>query len=301
VEPFRGERGLELSQEKTRITRIEDGFDFLGQTGRQYRQGRQEKLLITPSPKNVKAFLETVRAVVKAHQQAPAGELILRLNPLIRGWARYHRQVVSRRTCTRVTHAILGRRWRWARRRHPTKGARWVKKRSFRTTPTREWIFAARLTGRDGTVRQVRLVAAVDVPIQRHTKIQAAANPSDPAWEVYFEQRLGVRREHTLMEHTLMEHTLMEHTLMEHTLMGRRQLLALWKDQRGLCPVCHQQITTRSGWHTHHLVWRSHGGTDGGTDGVANRVLLHPTCHRQVHSQRLSVAKPRPATGVGKA
>jgi RNA-directed DNA polymerase len=277
VEQFLRERGLELSPEKTRITQIEDGFDFLGQTVRKYRQGRQEKLLITPSPKNVQAFLDTVRAVVKEHQQAPAGELILRLNPLIRGWARYHRHVVSRRTFARVTHLIFVRLWRWARRRHPTKGAGWVKKRYFRTTPTREWIFAARWIGPDGTARQVRLVEAVDTSIQRHTKIRAAANPYDPAWEVYFEHRLGVQ--------------------MAHTLRGRRQLLALWQDQRGLCPVCHQKITPLSGWHNHHLVWRSHGGTD----GAANRVLLHPTCHRQVHSQRLSVAKPRPATGVGKA
>jgi RNA-directed DNA polymerase len=277
VEQFLRERGLELSQEKSRITRIEDGFDFLGQTVRKYRHGQQEKLLITPSQKNVKAFLDTVRAIVKNHKQAPAGELILRLNPLIRGWASYHRHVVSRRTFARVTHAIFVRLWRWARRRHPTKRTGWVKKRYFRTTPTREWIFAARWTGPDGTVRQVRLGEAVDRPIQRHTKIQAAANPYDPAWEVYFEHRLGVH--------------------MEHTLTGRRQLLALWKEQRGICPVCGRKITTLSGWHNHHLVWRSHGGTD----GMANRVLLHPTCHRQVHSQRLSVAKPRPATGVGKA
>jgi RNA-directed DNA polymerase len=277
VEQFLRERGLELSQEKTQITRIEDGFDFLGQTVRKYRRGKQEKLLITPSQANVKAFLGKVRAIVKAHRQAPAGELILRLNPLIRGWARYHRHVVSRKTFARVTHLMFVLLWRWARRRHPNKGVRWVKKRYFRTTATRDWIFAARLTELDGTVRQVRLAAAVDVPIQRHTKIQAAANPYDPAWEVYFEHRLGVH--------------------MEHTLKGRRQLLALWQEQRGLCPVCRQKITTLSGWHNHHLVWRSRGGTEWAT----NRVLLHPTCHRQVHSQGLSVAKPRPKMGVGKA
>jgi RNA-directed DNA polymerase len=277
VEQFLVERGLELSLEKTQITRIEDGFDFLGQTVRKYRRGKQEKLLITPSQKNVKAFLDKVRVIVRDSKQAPAGELILQLNPLIRGWARYHRHAVSRKTFTRVTHAIFVLLWRWARRRHPNKGKGWVKKRYFRTTPTREWIFAARLTGPDGAARQVRLAEAVDMPIQRHIKIQAAANPYDPAWEVYFEQRLGVK--------------------MEHTLQGRRQLLTLWKEQRGICPICTRKITTLSGWHNHHLVWRSQGGAD----GAANRVLLHPTCHYQVHSQRLSVAKPRPATGVGKA
>ena len=69
---------------------------------------------------------------------------------------------------------------------------------------------------------------------------------------------------------------------------------SLWKEQNGLCPVCHQRITTLTGWHNHHIVWRTHGGSD----TTENRVLLHPNCHRQVHSQGLTVVKPRLATGV---
>ena len=81
---------------------------------------------------------------------------------------------------------------------------------------------------------------------------------------------------------------------MEANLWGRRQLLHLWKAQDGLCAVCHQKITTLTGWHNHHIVWRSHGGSE----GADNRVLLHPNCHRQVHSQGLTVVKPRPEKGV---
>ena len=81
---------------------------------------------------------------------------------------------------------------------------------------------------------------------------------------------------------------------MESNLIGKRRLLHLWKEQDGICPVCSDKITRLTGWHNHHIVWRSHGGSD----SADNRVLLHPTCHRQVHSQQLSVAKPRPATGV---
>jgi RNA-directed DNA polymerase len=81
---------------------------------------------------------------------------------------------------------------------------------------------------------------------------------------------------------------------MEANLRGRRQLLQLWKAQDGLCAVCHQKITTLTGWHNHHIVWRSHGGSE----GADNRVLLHPNGHRQVHSQGLTVVKPRPEKGV---
>jgi RNA-directed DNA polymerase len=104
--------------------------------------------------------------------------------------------------------------------------------------------------------------------------VRAAANPYDPTWELYFEQRLGVK--------------------MANNLRGRRQLLRLWREQEGCCPVCHQKITHLTGWHNHHLIWRSQGGSD----KAENRVLLHPTCHHQVHSQGLFVEKPRPSPGV---
>src|SRR5438270_5178707 len=76
VEAFLKERELELSEEKTRITHIEEGFDFLGQNVRKYKTGKRHKLLITPSKKNVKAFLEKIRAIVKANKAVSAGKLI---------------------------------------------------------------------------------------------------------------------------------------------------------------------------------------------------------------------------------
>jgi RNA-directed DNA polymerase len=83
IESFLRARGLELSHEKTQITHIEEGYDFLGQNIRKYKG----KLLIKPSKKNVRTFLDKVRRTVKGNKQAKAGNLILLLNPLIRGWA----------------------------------------------------------------------------------------------------------------------------------------------------------------------------------------------------------------------
>ncbi len=84
---------------------------------------------------------------------------------------------------------------------------------------------------------------------------------------------------------------------MAQDLEGRRQLLYLWQQQDGICPICHQKITKLTGWHNHHILWRSHGGSD----KAHNRVLLHPECHRQVHCLKLEVVKPRPLAGVAKA
>ena len=270
VEQFMGARGLELSAEKTVITHIEDGFDFLGHHVR--RHGA--KTFITPSRKNVAALLDKVRAVLKTHRQATAGDLIWHLNPLIRGWALYHRHQASKATFGAVDHIIFNWIWRWAKRRHPRKTAGWVREKYFRTQQGRQWVFFGQTTHTTTEPRDVWLFAAASVPIVRHIKVRAEANPYDPAWEVYFEERLGVK--------------------LAQTLTGRRRLLHLWQEQDGLCPVCRQKITTLTGWHSHHVVWRSHGGSD----GAANRVLLHPTCHNQVHHQGISVVKPRPATGV---
>lgn len=115
VEQFMRERGLQLSTEKTVITHIEEGFDFLGQNVRKYKMGKQRKLLIKPSKKNVKAFLEKVRGVVKGNSALSAGKLIVKLNPIIRGWANYHRHVVSKETFNKVDYKIYHAVRRWIR------------------------------------------------------------------------------------------------------------------------------------------------------------------------------------------
>jgi len=152
VEEFLRERGLELSQEKTQVTHIADGFDFLGQNVRKYHG----KLLIKPSCKNVATFLAKVREVIKVGKQPTAGMLIVALNPIIRGWANYHRHVVSKQTFKRVDHAIFQALWRWARRRHPSKGARWVRSKYFRTVGNQHWVFSGEVVGPKGKAQQVR-------------------------------------------------------------------------------------------------------------------------------------------------
>lgn len=273
IKQFLAERALELSQEKTLITHVDDGFDFLGQNIRKY----EGKLLIKPSKKNKLAFLKKVRATIKANKTATAGMLITQLNPLIRGWVNYHKHVVSKRTFSDVDSVIFQALWRWAKRRHPSKPARWIRRRYFGKVGGDNWVFTGVIVRTDGQKRVVRLMSAAKTPIRRHVKIKSEANPFDPTWEAYFEHRLGVR--------------------MANNLKGKQRLLNLWKSQNGICPVCAQKITELTGWHSHHLVWKSKGGSDK-TD---NLVLLHPNCHKQVHSPENTVVKPRLARDVIKA
>jgi RNA-directed DNA polymerase len=105
VDQFLAERGLALSREKTRVMHIEEGFDFLGTRVRKYCG----KLLCTPAKKNVRSFLDTIRGIVKRHKQALTGNLIMQLNPVIRGWAQYHQHGASKRTFAKVDHLSLSR------------------------------------------------------------------------------------------------------------------------------------------------------------------------------------------------
>jgi RNA-directed DNA polymerase len=186
VEAFLNERGLVLSPEKTAVTHLSEGFDFLGQNIRRYPNG---KLLIKPSKKNTRAFLRKVREIARRNSGAPADALIRQLNPVIRGWANYHRHVVAKRAFSRADHAIFRLLWKWARRRHPRKGARWVKRRYFDRVGTRDWWFFADKQTRGGRTIRLRLVHATATPIRRHVKVRCEANPYDPADYEYFESR----------------------------------------------------------------------------------------------------------------
>jgi len=275
VEQFLQERGLELSPTKTVITHVEKGFDFLGQNVRRYPNG---KLLIKPSKKSVKTFLNGVRRTIQAALGSTAADLIGELNPKIRGWVNYHRHVVSKRTFGRVDHEIFSCLWRWARRRHPNKALRWIKAKYFERCGARDWSFVGETYDEQGQSRKMRLLWASRTSIQRHVKVKSEANPYDPDYETYFEKREG------------------DH--MQNTFRGSRFLRFLWYEQRGLCPVCNTKITRITGWRLHYCVPRVMGGST----SAENRVLLHPECHDRVHRLCLSVSKPRlPTRGVGSA
>lgn len=254
---FLAERGLTLSPEKTKVTHISKGFDFLGQNIRKYN----DKLLIKPAAKNVQAFLDKVREIINTHKTAKQENLIYLLNPVIRGWANYHKSVVSKEAFSRVDWEIYRSLWRWAKRRHPNKGARWIKHRYWRTTRKRDWIFATDNPRKDESdAKHLTLMIASQIKIVRHTKIKKEANLYDPTWEQYFEKLYRTR--------------------LLTSSKGTKKVINLWDRQNGLCCVCQTPITLDSRWHIHHIRRK----TDGGSDKSTNLVLLHENCHNKVHS-----------------
>lgn len=185
VVAFLKQRGLSLSEEKTRITRIEQGFDFLGHNVRKYN----DKLLIKPAKKNIKNFLQEIRSAIKTNPTAKTENLINLLNPKIRGWANYFRHVVSNETFSYVDHQIFKAIFNWAKRRHPNKGLQWIKDKYFRSSYLRNWVFSTKVRDRTGNTQFVDLFKATQVKIKRHVKIRAMATPFNPNYLGYFAER----------------------------------------------------------------------------------------------------------------
>lgn len=184
VKSFLNERGLELSEEKTKITHIDDGFDFLGFNIRKYNG----KLLIKPAKKNVLDFVRNIRAVIKKHAATSAGDLIAILNPKLRGWANFYRHSVASKTFSYVDNQIHLALCRWAKRRHPNKSKLWTMRKYFCTVGQDNWVFHGQ-TSVGGSTFDVHLVKVARTPIRRHTKIRCEANPYDPAFDEYFIER----------------------------------------------------------------------------------------------------------------
>ena len=180
VRAFLLKRGLRLSEEKTSLRHIKDGFDFLGFTIRKYG----EKLLIKPSGKSIRRFMKQLRELIKRHLGSSVDVLIRVLNARLRGWGQYYRHVVSKRVFARLDKAILDQLYRWMRRRHPGRGVAWLRQRYFRWDRSR-WVFSARPSKKVA----LDLFLLGDIAIRRHIKVQSMATPFDPGYATYFKHR----------------------------------------------------------------------------------------------------------------
>src|SRR5712692_412126 len=266
INAFLSERGVRLSAEKTVITPISQGFDFLGQTVRKPERpnGTPAKLQITPSKTSFQALKDKVRTLCKQARGTTPEPLIDTLNPVLRGWANYHRYVICGETFAKLDTFVWQRVYRWAKRRHSDKTGRWITDRYFPHDKGETWRFTDPATG-----KQLIRVRETVRP-QRYLKVQGAANPFAPEWEAYFQHR--------------------DRELARRASSPFRAMLL--RQQHGSCPGCWQVIQVEEEVELHHR--------DGNhqNNQLGNLVLLHPTCHRQEHyAPEHTTAASRPGTG----
>lgn len=256
-------RGLRLSQEKTRIVHLTEGFDFLGFNVKQYKVSNTAtgyKLLIKPSKDAVTRFKTKVRAAWMRLRGHRIDEVVRALIPLVRGWATYYRTVVSTHTFKALDDWLYARAYRYARYIHPAKPWYWIKNRYWGHYPESgrndHWTFGDKRTG-------VYLPKMHWTPIVRHVKVTGTSSPDDPTLAEYWASRT---RKQDVAQAALLPSE-------------KRILLRM----RGhVCPLCGERILNGEEIHVHHLKGR--GGND--SERLENKIVMHRYCHQQVHSQK---------------
>ena len=165
VQNFLESRGLKLSNEKTVITNIDEGFDFLGWNFRKYNK----KLLVKLSKSAVKNFVKTLSDTVLNKGKALSQDiLIVKLNQKIRRFTNYHQGQVSSKTFSYINFVLFSLLWRWTKRRHPHKGKKWIIRKYWHRKGNQSCIFS---TDRNTLLR------ADHTPIVRHPSLKISANP----------------------------------------------------------------------------------------------------------------------------
>jgi len=264
-------RGLAFNEDKTRVVRLDEGFDFLGYNIRRYRQG---KLLIKPSPAAVARFRDRLRDELRNLRGTNASAVVLRLNPILRGWAAYYRNGVSKEIFNGIDRQMWWLLYKWARHLHRNKPRKWVTSRYFgKFAPVRQdrWVFGDRDTGR-------YLIKLAWTPIVRHVMVTGSASPDDPDLADYWARRR--KKKQPPLSATY---------------------LKMMRDQRWKCPLCDGYLLYADHEPQHPEEWEkwllaiiravnaraatvSEPAT--GTDRTSpQRQLVHAHCERRLEQQ----------------
>jgi RNA-directed DNA polymerase len=252
------ERGLSLSQEKTRIVHLKDGFNFLGFNVRHYPVSNTAtgwKLLIKPSKESMQEIRNKLKEVWLKYKGQSLLMLLRELNPKIRGIANYYRKKVSSEAFRSLDNWMHHRAVRYANRKHPNKSGDWKRKRYWgRLNLERKdnWCFGDKTTG-------AHLLKFSWFVIERHALVKGTYSPDDPSLREYWKKRDKEKSKE---------------------LTPSFQKLA--KRQQYVCPRCGNSLFNGEELHKHHRVPRN----EGGKDTYSNLELLHLYCHQQEHAQR---------------
>lgn len=240
IREFLKTRGLELSEEKTTITHINDGFDMLGWTFRKFKG----KLIVKPSKKSIKNFVASLSETILKRGKAWKQEVLIeKLNQQIRGWTNYHQSVCASEAFAHIDYILYELLWRWAKRRHPHKGRWWVSLNYWHRRGNRNWVFST---------EDKELLRVDHISIVRHTKVRIDANP-------YFDTQYFLDRK---FEHGMKR------------LSGRFKLI--WKNQNGCCYHCGMPMEISDDREIFFKVPKSTGGKD----EVPNMAYVHKHCQQ---------------------
>ena len=188
LNPYLEERGLILAEDKTRITHISEGFDFLGFETRQRHTKDGDKCFIKPSKdslKNARTKIAERFELMKGHN---VGDLIDALNPLIIGLVNYWKPMVSTVAFEKMDNYIWIKVKKFLKHLHPKKGWKWIRRKYFPDPKPEDkhqdrWILTDPVSGRQ--LVKMRWTS-ID---KRHIMIKHNYSPFDSDKSEYFKNR----------------------------------------------------------------------------------------------------------------
>jgi RNA-directed DNA polymerase len=248
VTQFLAERGLTLSEEKTKITHISEGFDFLGFNVRKFG----DTLLTQPAKDRIKRMLSKVKYEIKRFRGDAQHELIMRLNPILNGWANYYKHSAASNVFRKADHQIYKKLWQWALRRHGNKCKGWIKDRYFHKIDGRDWVFAVKKKNEKKEEYYIPATILFHTKIVKYPQLKCDVNPFDPEWRQYLEKRRTIK--------------------MKMSLKGKRSLISMWERQKRSCVLCGEPITSETTWHTMNQQ----------KDDKNYLCLVHDSCYKSV-------------------
>lgn len=251
IKEFLSKRGLEISEEKSRIINLEkEGFDFLGwsislfdKTFKKNKMaGNKQVLVIRPTKENIRLVKRKIKAEFVSNK--PIRALIKDLNPILRCWSNYYRgSYHSQEIFQSIGHYVYQSWWRWAKRKHPNKLKKWIYNKYIFKSDKRSWNIGAS-----------KEILIFDITQAKQIKVTSLRNDVNPYTDdEYYVSRCIIVDAEKFRE-------------------------AVYKRYDFRCPVCNQALYGKEDIHLHHIIPR----VDGGDYSLENIAPLHATCHENI-------------------
>jgi len=251
VKLFLKERGLEISEKKSRVINFEkEGFNFLGWRVDLFKRNFRKKkyntnkriLIIKPTKKAIKRVKADIKAEFRSNK--PIRALIKDLNPILKGWSNYYRSSYhSQEVFQSIGHYVYQLWWRWARKKHPTRSKKWIYNKYILKSDKRSW-----------NIGDSSEILLFDITQAKQLKTKSLRNNINPYMnEEYYISRSAI-------------------------VDAEKFRKAIYKKYNFKCPVCNQALFGEEEIHLHHIV----PNKDGGEYSLTNIVPLHRICHENI-------------------
>jgi len=256
---------LELSEEKTRITHVDDGFDFLGFHIQRRIVNGHARVWVTPSDRSVARVKKKIKAITSSNRTLVADwQMIGAVNAVVRGWANYYLKCRSTEVRHKLDWYVGDRVYRWLRKKHQKKGYKWIT-RKYRqrqcTLGHNRWNWVA--TKPDG--KQIWRFMASDLKAQRSRS---------RSWRSYTNPYLDIE--------------VSPEPLTEAETPFPKVWEGVWSTEKAKREELRRKVMERDGHQcvrcgsTEELtVHHKKALKDGGSDSLANLVTLCRKCHTQ--------------------